>query len=586
MKNENLYKRFFLVPQDRKHILYESLRKSFVESKTDKEICDIYKLNFNTFRTLKQEFRNAINNGQDAAKMFFEDTKVGKREKEIPEIEEKIINLRKNNLSVTDIKAILSSEKIHLSLWKIDTVLKEHNFPVLPRRSQTAKQQLILPDSVQSIESTGIEELPSEKFESLGGSIFVFAPLLAELGIDKIIRKAGYPDTKAITGTQAILSFLALKLMSTKRLSHSNDYNIDRGLGLFAGLTVLPKSAWFSSYSYRVTRGMNIVMLSELHKAVRKITTETGDFNLDFTAIPHWGDESVLEKNWSGKRNKGIKSVLALVVQEQGSQVLTYGNAEIEQKEQSEAIIEFVDFYKNNGGKLNCLVFDSKFTTYEHLSKLNQDGIKFITLRRRSGNLILEVNSLDESQWKRVTLDKEIQRKHRNLLVQESMITLPDYEGTLRQIVITNNGREKPTFLITNDLELSTKALVLKYARRWLVEQLIAEQIDFYHLNSLSSSIVVKVDFDLTMSIFADTVYRLFTKRIPRFAKSRADTIYRLFVKNYASFIIDSEGKTITITLNKKVHLASLAETGWLNKLTKIPWLSNYKLFIKIGTSL
>lgn len=37
------------------------------------------------------------------------------------------------------------------------------------------------------------------------------------------------------------MSFLALKLNNTERLSYESDYQIDRGLGLFSGLNVLPK---------------------------------------------------------------------------------------------------------------------------------------------------------------------------------------------------------------------------------------------------------------------------------------------------------------------------------------------------------
>jgi hypothetical protein len=32
---------------------------------------------------------------------------------------------------------------------------------------------------------------------------------------------------------------------------------MDRGMGLFAGLNVLPKTAWFNSYSSAITREMN-----------------------------------------------------------------------------------------------------------------------------------------------------------------------------------------------------------------------------------------------------------------------------------------------------------------------------------------
>lgn len=81
--------------------------------------------------------------------------------------------------------------------------------------------------------------------------IFLFLPLLAELGFDALVRKAGYPGTKMIPADAALLSLLALKLLRKERLSHIDDYNMDEGLGLFAGLNVLPKKSFATDYSYR-----------------------------------------------------------------------------------------------------------------------------------------------------------------------------------------------------------------------------------------------------------------------------------------------------------------------------------------------
>jgi len=44
MDNES--KKFFLEPKERKHILYEALRSSFIEKLPDKEICQIYQIKF------------------------------------------------------------------------------------------------------------------------------------------------------------------------------------------------------------------------------------------------------------------------------------------------------------------------------------------------------------------------------------------------------------------------------------------------------------------------------------------------------------------------------------------------------------
>ena len=53
---------------------------------------------------------------------------------------------------------------------------------------------------------------------------------------------------------------------------------------------------------------------------------------------------------------------------------------------------------------LKYLVFDSKFTTYENLRKLedNPTPIKFITIRKRGPKIIAELDALPKSKWKTI----------------------------------------------------------------------------------------------------------------------------------------------------------------------------------------
>jgi transposase len=55
---------------------------------------------------------------------------------------------------------------------------------------------------------------------------------------------------------------------------------------------------------------------------------------------------------------------------------------------------------------LKYLVFDSKFTTYENLNKLNQKGVKFITIRRRGSRLVEKINRIPTDQWKKVKIQR------------------------------------------------------------------------------------------------------------------------------------------------------------------------------------
>ena len=54
-----------------------------------------------------------------------------------------------------------------------------------------------------------------------------------------------------------LLSLLFLKLLRKECLRRIDDYNMDKALGLFAGLNVLPKKKFGTDYSYRTKRNVN-----------------------------------------------------------------------------------------------------------------------------------------------------------------------------------------------------------------------------------------------------------------------------------------------------------------------------------------
>src|SRR5262249_52298726 len=88
------------------------------------------------------------------------------------------------------------------------------------------------------------------------------------------------------------------------------------------------------------------------------------------------------------------------------SQVCCYSNADLRKGEEPEEIFRFIKFWTRQHGKApQYLVFDSKLTTYEGLDRLDEAGIIFITLRRRSPALLKEIAELPPSAWRTVTLD-------------------------------------------------------------------------------------------------------------------------------------------------------------------------------------
>ncbi|MEI6127287.1 MAG: hypothetical protein WCQ99_12125, partial [Pseudomonadota bacterium] len=118
--------------------------------------------------------------------------------------------------------------------------------------------------------------------------------------------------------------------------------------------------------------------------------------------------------------------------------------------------------------------------------------------------------------WRRIHIPHE-KRKYPNPQVHESFIELLGYAGKLRQIIIRGKGHEKPAFLLTNDFKMPLDLLVGNYARRWRVENGIAEAVKFFHLNALSSPIVSKIHLDIALTMIADTLYSMLAQKLRGF---------------------------------------------------------------------
>ena len=221
-------------------------------------------------------------------------------------------------------------------------------------------------------------------------------------------------------------------------------------------------------------------------------------------------------------------------------------------------------------------MFDARFTTYAHLSALNEQGIRFITLRRRGTRLIAQVEQL--SPWKRISIPHP-KRKYPNPWVHESTVSLRGYQGSVRQVVVRGNGREKPSFIITNDFDMPLELLVGHYARRWRVENGIAEAVKFFHLNALSSPILVKVHFDVAMTMIADTLYSMLADKLRGFEHCDAPKLYRHFVRT--SGVVEVRGQNITVTYPRRAHNPILRAVPWHQLPSTLPGLEGAELTLR-----
>lgn len=547
---------FFTHPKSDWQRRYEAVRASIVDRLPAKVVADRFGYQTSYVHLLRHQFKNGSLD-------FSEPVAEGKSKRRgiSREVRKKICQWREQRLSSGEIAQLLSEEGVEVSVRTVERVLAEEGFPKLPRRTRLKIGMTVkgadVPDRARPIFCV---ELDGKTFESTGAGVFLFAPFLGQFDLDTVVAKARIPGTKAIPAKNYLLSFLALKLLGTERFAHVGDHSFDEGAGLFAGLNVLPKCTSMSTYSYSLSSEQITALQKAFVAQASKLRLYDGKIvNLDFHTIPHYGDESVLEKHWAGARGKVMKGALTLFAQDAGSKLMLYTPADILRIEADDQVLEFLSFWKGvHRGVMPKFIFDSRFTTYPNLSKLNARGIKFITLRRRGSNLLREIDKIDD--WKRIHIPHG-KRKFPNPQVHDSAIELRGYDGELRQIIMRGNGREKPAFIISNDHRAPVESIVADYARRWRVENGIAEAVKFFHLNSLSSPILTKVHFDVVMTAVADTMYSMLAQKLRGFEDCDAPKIYRNFVRGKAT--VSVKGKDVTVTFPRRAHNPILRSVPW-----------------------
>src|SRR6266571_2869755 len=567
---------FFLEPHHPRHRQYEALRAYFVEDLSSTEVARRFGYQPGSFRILVYRFRHEMD------RQFFRDVVRGPQTQPKKDaVRERIVALRKQNLSVYDIRDQLEqSGKDTLSVTAIQEVLRAEGFARLPRRGDDERPRTPRADA-DAVADVRAFSLAERTFTTHAGGLFLLLPVLASSGLDDLVNKSRCPGTKMIPATHAVRSALILKLLGKSRRSHVMDLVFDEGVALAAGLNAVPKATYMSQYSSRLGRKAIGTLLGAWVEWLRKAKALAGQsFNLDFHSISYFGDDPFIEKHYVPRRSQRRKAVLAFFAQDADAQLFCYSNADLRKGEEAEEVLRFVHFWeKHHGGRPKQLVFDSKLTTYANLSKLNDMGINFITLRRRSHALVAEVAAQPSSAWRTVELDVP-HRKFKTPRIIDQRTQLRGYQGVVRQLLIRDLGHDEPTILLTNDIASSTKDLVTRYARRMLIENGLADSVGFFHLDSLSSAVALNVDFDVLLTVIASGIYRMLARALRGYERAQARQVFRRFLDTTARVTVSA--KEIVVNLPRRAHNPVLIDAGLIGKPTSIPWWGGRTLRFEI----
>jgi hypothetical protein len=404
--------------------------------------------------------------------------------------------------------------------------------------------------------------------------LFLFLPLLARLRFDRLVTAAGYPGSEMVPAVAALLSLLALKLLDKERQSHIDDFNFDEALGLFAGLNILPKKSFATSYSYRTRRDNQLGLLQGWVKALTPMLfPDAGTFALDFHPIPFRGEPAGLDRHYLPRRGKAGPSVLTFFALEQRSRCLCYSNANLTRADQHGELMRFVEFWHALTGKHpEWLYFDSKVVDYPELDRLNKLSISFVTIRRRGAAILRRLAALPSSDWTRAVIDTP-KRCHQQIRYRDEKIRLPGYEGLIRQVAVTGLGRDNPTLFLSNHLATSARDLVIRYAGRNRIEDGLGISVNFFHFDCLASEVRLNVDLDAALTVVANGCYRWLGAQLRGYEGTAPKQLYRRFVETAGA--IEIGPKEILVRFDRRSHNPVLREAALDRESHPIPWLGN-----------
>ena len=569
--------RRFLEPSNSTHRQYEALRAFFVDGLPSAQAAARFGYTPGSFRVLVHQFRN-----QPKRHFFVPTAREGRPAGKRTRLREQVVALRKQNLSVHDISRALARDGESLSQAAVAAILKDEGFAKLPRRADDERPDQPRPAVADVADVRGLDLTPRTIRTKFGG-LFLFLPWLVSADLDKLLARGDFPGSKMIPAGCAVRSLLALKLFGNARHCHVMSSVLDEGLALFAGLNVVPKRSFLTEYSCRIAPACYPKLMRDWFDAVSRLGLRWGtSFDLDFHTIPFHGEGALIEKHYVSKRSRRQKGMLAFLAQDAETRVFCYANGELRKDQQNDEVLRFIDFWKQRTGRLpEELIFDSKLTTYANLNKLNQQGIEFITLRRRSKKLLDEVASTPVSAWRRIELES-VSRAYRTPRVLDRRITLPGYDGLLRQLTIADLGHEDPTLLLTNQLSRSASHLIGRYAQRMLIENNIEDGIDFFHMDALSSAVAMKINCDLQLTLMASSLYRLLAARVGNgYETAKSRHLFRDFVDASAS--VEITGRDLVVRFQKRAHNPLLVAAGFDTTDVAIPWLGGKRLQLLFG---
>jgi hypothetical protein len=109
----------------------------------------------------------------------------------------------------------------------------------------------------------------------------------------------------------------------------------------------------------------------------------------------------------------------------------------------------------------------------------------------------------------------------------------------------------------------------------------MAEKVDFFHLDAVTSAIALQVDRDVMLTLIANALYRHVARQRKGFDTAHPKPIFRRFLETPARLTVTDQH--VTVQLQRRAHHPILWASNLLNCTPMVPWWQRRRLYLQIG---
>src|SRR6266571_4736869 len=255
---------YFTQPVPSAQRRYEAMRAYFVDDMPAAQVAD----RFGYSTASVHQMATLLRGGRME---FFAAAKPGpKGPRKAGQVHDRVLALRADGHSVTEIAAALHAEGTPVSAQTVWTILDAEGIGRLVRddtgrRGTPARLDPVKATTLSPSSWPAGTHLPCDH-----AGLFLLLPAIVSLGLPDLIHAAAYPGTRALSAWQSIGTLLLAKCARRARTHHIDALTDDTALALALNLTALPKANHLRTYAYRVRRDSNRTLLSGLVNALRR----------------------------------------------------------------------------------------------------------------------------------------------------------------------------------------------------------------------------------------------------------------------------------------------------------------------------